>query len=262
MKINYSQYPNLMKKMMKDCGFDFTERDYNSFVEQALEDMDIPEEKDRYLREFRCFYSYYFKKAVKHYYINSVELCKFLDSSVRNPSLMELQNLLPEDEKCPVIAIHFPNEYSNKSLIVNPAPKIDESGNKIGYCCFAYDSENSWLMNEKNLGEYKSDFDTDYKRKIANFILGFAYYKHCFPEAIKYGFPENGKHPNHYREFNNITLSAVSDVIDNKKGVTPHFRNGYFRFLQAECFTKKRFQTVFVSETFVKGKALTVTDED
>ena len=94
-------------------------------------------------------------------------------------------------------------------------------------------------------------------RQAMNLLFGLCLYLACFPDAAKPGFPECAKHPAHYRGERCALVRAVPEVIHHN-GPTPHFRRGHFRTLRSECFRKKRWQVIFVSETFVKGTAVTV----
>jgi hypothetical protein len=82
----------------------------------------------------------------------------------------------------------------------------------------------------------------------------------CFPETLIDGLPVDLKHPSHHHHKDVFTLGISPKVRlgGTHDSPTPHFRIGHFRVLRSERFTHKRFQTVFVHETFVRGKASTV----
>lgn len=93
------------------------------------------------------------------------------------------------------------------------------------------------------------------------FLVGLGMYINCFPETVKDGVPEDLKHPSQHKSNNPVTIGIAKPVRAEKgEHASPcgHFRRGHFRTLRDKRYTKKRGQTVFVRETFVKGKAVTV----
>lgn len=90
-------------------------------------------------------------------------------------------------------------------------------------------------------------------------VFGLALYATCFPNAVREGFPDFAKHPAHYKGKHCSTIGLVPQIVEHD-GPSPHFRNGHYRLLQSERFTNKRWQIVFVRETFVQGKVKTVTE--
>lgn len=90
-------------------------------------------------------------------------------------------------------------------------------------------------------------------------LFGLAVYLNCFPAAVRDGFPEFAKHQTHYKGQRCAVIDAVAEIIE-REGPTPHFRKGHPRILRSERFTKKRWQVVWVGETFIKGKVKTVRE--
>lgn len=110
------------------------------------------------------------------------------------------------------------------------------------------------------IGQTREEFLSDGgNTEDLDLVFALALYVHCFPTALRDGFPESAKHPAHYRGENCASVCAVPEIVD-RDGPRPHFRHGHFRMLRDARFTRKRFQIIFVSETFVKGKVKTVTE--
>lgn len=96
----------------------------------------------------------------------------------------------------------------------------------------------------------------DYYGKL---FCGLAMYWSCFPETVKDGVPEDLKHTAYHNNPVNKTVSVSPEIFHgDHASPTAHFRKGHFRCLRSEKFKNKRFQVVFVHETFVNGKAKTV----
>lgn len=99
----------------------------------------------------------------------------------------------------------------------------------------------------------------DETKQAMNLLFGLCLYLACFPDALKPGFPECAKHPAHYKGRACALVRAVPQVLHHA-GPVPHFRRGHFRTLRSACFTRRRWQVIFVADTFVKGTAVTVED--
>jgi hypothetical protein len=82
-------------------------------------------------------------------------------------------------------------------------------------------------------------------------------YIKCFPDTVVPGVPTDVKHPNHYKKCQAKSVGMHHSLIV-RDGPSPHYRTYHVRYLESERFTVKRFTTVFVKGTFVKGKAKTV----
>ena len=83
-------------------------------------------------------------------------------------------------------------------------------------------------------------------------------YMNTFPQCVADGAPPILKEA--YAQRLEID-EKVSNIIKNstRRGImTPHSRRAYFKRLTSEFYTKKRGQTILVSETTVNGKAKTI----
>jgi hypothetical protein len=98
--------------------------------------------------------------------------------------------------------------------------------------------------------------------KVTKIVVGLGMYIDCFPDALKSGVPADLAHPSQFQHKNMFTVGIADKVRVAGSGThdspIPHMRKGYLKTLRAERFTKKRFQTIFVASTFVKGRAATV----
>lgn len=96
---------------------------------------------------------------------------------------------------------------------------------------------------------------------ITKLIVGLGMYAACFPEVIKPGPPTELKHPSQHQYRESVQVGVADEVFSaggTHESPVAHYRKGHFRVLRSERFTHKRFQAVFVRDTFVKGRALTV----
>ncbi len=112
---------------------------------------------------------------------------------------------------------------------------------------------------------YSIDYQIDSEETrmyFENLISGLGMYIDCFPEMLTDGVPEELKHPSHHQHKIKKTLCISPKIAEKREdgNITPHFRRGHFRVLMSPVFTHKQFQTIFISETFVKGKAATVQE--
>ena len=93
-------------------------------------------------------------------------------------------------------------------------------------------------------------------KMICNMFINYILYRSTFPEFIVDGLPEHKiVSPTAQR------INIPSDIFDSFEGDNvnlkdyknkmPHYRRGYFRVLQSEKFTNKRFKTVWVKPTFI-----------
>ncbi len=97
------------------------------------------------------------------------------------------------------------------------------------------------------------------ERKSVKLFFNTLLYMDCFPDSITNSPPDDVK--KQYAPYIKkcFTIKTDETLID-RSGVTPHFRRGHFRVLRSEVYKKKRYQTIFVHSSFVKGKAKTVLD--
>lgn len=93
----------------------------------------------------------------------------------------------------------------------------------------------------------------------AKLFVGLGMYLGCFPEMLKDGPPSKLKHPSAHAYDITQTIDISPQVMaGHHDSPTAHFRHGHFRLLKSEKFTHKRWQSIFVRDTFVAGKSKTV----
>ena len=283
MKITYSSFESKLRRQFKKAnkGVAFNKETCDSQIlecrDQLLSKCSIPKrelfkarlhnnklhkdyETDRILHQCILQRRYFFETHhIRHYFLNSHPLCEFLETSVKSPSAKELCNLMTEDADYCHICVHFPTSYMKYSALL----EIDKKYEKYYSMCamqFNPDADDNFIFFRAE-DSIDLDFSNQNNMKLVKIIFGLCYYIKCFPESVSEGFPENGKNPNHYRKFENFSVSPVKEIAENPHSVSPHFRNGHFRYLQSEKYKKKRFQVVFVRECFVGGEVKTVNDE-
>lgn len=107
----------------------------------------------------------------------------------------------------------------------------------------------------------KSDELSQLHAKIYRLGINILAYINCFPECVRDGVPQNIFSKSYDINSENITI-GISEKIKSSEGSglskIPHFRKGYFRHLNSDYFVNKKGTLIYISETMVKGKAITV----
>jgi hypothetical protein len=161
-----------------------------------------------------------------------------------------------------VIVLHFPTGIGFRSTAFMLCRVVTVSGQYgvLENASYQRAEEYDWSYTHFNIGGgIPCDHPQVRKGQIPLFV-GLSLYLSCFPETIINGLPSDLKHPSHHKHKDVFTV-GISEKVKlggTHDSPTPHFRVGHFRVLRSEKFTNKRFQTVFVHETFVKGTAKTV----
>jgi hypothetical protein len=164
-----------------------------------------------------------------------------------------------QEQDMKIIVCHFPCESGLRSTAFHLAMCLDNPGE---FSLVERPSYNrSAAFDWSNTKVFRDSIKTHHaKGSLVDFFLGLLLYRECFPETFLTGLPSDLQHPSHHQHKSIFTV-GVSDKVKlggTHDSPTPHFRCGHFRVLKSEKFTHKRFQTVFVHETFVKGQAKTV----
>lgn len=156
--------------------------------------------------------------------------------------------------------IHFVNrkhsifvsmQSSEKELSIFYDTSIGEKiklPNKI----YGYEQYQGWI---NALDKEKVITDEEiYSRQIINTIL----YMDAFQECVKEGPPPIICETTYKK----CTIITESDKLKEtySNGITPHMRRGHFRFLKSDVFKNKRWQTIYISPTMVKGTAKHVVE--
>lgn len=153
---------------------------------------------------------------------------------------------------------------------------IPYESNEKGYAfSFTYNPETkklvfTWLVGSKpgyiSVEDYKTlvkDNSESAQRVVEYFQLAVntLIYLNTFPECIEDGPPKNLKEEYTAANARNIIIAEKVDEMikaSSTRTVMSHPRRAYFKKLTSDFYTKKRGQTILVSETYVNGKAKTV----
>ena len=210
-------------------------------------------------------YSYHMMAALAlklgvHLFMPGIEFCEWLvecNPIVKSDHLKVVADLLCEyPGECGVL--HFPTSNHLPSVLfsINGIRSSKENlDNSVVTMVF---SKESGLRRTGVFADMK-DYPLHEKETwFARLISGLGLYWNCFPETIKDGIPEDLQHPAYHANKSNRTISVSSKIFGgDHASPTAHFRKGHFRCLRSERYKNKRFQVVFVHETFVGGKAKT-----
>ena len=148
------------------------------------------------------------------------------------------------------------------------------SGGNSPSCMFMKSEDSQIMVATDSSGKgaiyYVADKISDFDATIVNagcdqskiiacsmFIKGLSIYMNCCKGVLRDGVPDDLKHAPRFNNKNSKHL-RIHDDIAGGTSISPHFRNGHFRLLLSDRFTKKKGQIVFVHECFVKGHAVTV----
>lgn len=267
------------KELRKDCKINYKGMKFDEYMEGALaanlKDQGLSSEEINDLSriydigrsdEFadniiafvfgaQLFQQIYLKNDFSHIFIDSIELYTFLKSTELK-SVENLRDMLLDMGNKNIInrfgAIYYPDKTKKTffySIQDNFTGMYLTDGDIAGVVPFTSVAHFTRPIKDIPL------FNHEYTRMFFNFIL----YIDCFPDSILNSPPDDVK--KQYAPYISkcFTIKTDESLID-RAGVTPHFRRGHFRVLRSEVFKKKRFQTVFVRSSFVKGHAKTVLD--
>lgn len=265
MKRSYTVYSSVLNKLIKKAGL--TPEQYSGALTQIIKEGSDPEnaandyvtlvilEVEKDLRE---------GKAI-HLFLPDISFLNWLVGCV--PVLEnDHAGVLMESIGSEVICLHFPSD-SKKSSCVFTIPKLGhnpDGTNAEDYgCIFAAVSSG----NADNLASFSVRLNGEGSASEAalwyvRLVLGLGMYVSCFPEVVKAGPPEDIKHPAFHNHKTSRTIGLAEAITESHGSPSAHFRRGHFRVLRSEKFTKKRFQVVFVKETFVGGKAKTILEPE
>lgn len=110
--------------------------------------------------------------------------------------------------------------------------------------------------------DFISDNDPKEKepRDVFKFLLNIFLYIDAFPESIIDGAPPVVLDP-HERTGHRKIIGECDTIRElYTHGMSPHLRRGHFRFLKSDRYKNKRYQTVYVKPTMVKGHASHVVE--
>lgn len=275
----YTQFQSILKKVMKSCGI--------ATREEALEFLDrfwqktspdangisrwVIENIDGQIMQNQCM----------HIFVPSKEFCDWVVSCVGVLSVNHCEAFAEHFGGHQVYVLNFPTEtrlhsfgigvllkttHGAKIFITPSQGWVQSNGGKVETWAVDINGQSSL-----ELDDYIKEAATnvimpgyfahsDVPGWVCKLIIGIGMYCSCFPEAVKDGPPEDLKHPSHhqYESVKTIGISHQITLSGTHDSPVAHFRRGHFRVLRSDKFKHKRFQAVFVRETFVNGKAKTV----
>jgi len=108
------------------------------------------------------------------------------------------------------------------------------------------------IKNDHNLKLY------EYQRVILNLI----FYMNAYPENVVNGVPNRAIIDEDIVVANKkLTISQNTELFENLRK-SPHLRQGHLRTFISDYFTNKKGQTIWINPVFIKGEAITVTENE
>jgi hypothetical protein len=251
-------------------------------MKYSREKTELPPKKYRDMDHIRKM-----KKLIKkeHFFIENENVLDFVESShVRDDDMKAIQyvilnqipqnNLLssPSDETYTHdvwrVVFHLPNRKWYLSVCVNKHIMIGENYHYDVMHIDVTEYKNRFLpkIEINDSGAYYREEDGTSKRPInindypqVKIVLNSILYMDAFPESVKEGVPNLSVRLPHSNKAKTIAMSDSLRTVYSGN-IMPHMRRGHFRFLKSDHYKNKRFQTVYVKPTMVKGSASTLVD--
>lgn len=150
--------------------------------------------------------------------------------------------------------LHFPSRERDESILVRKG--------LISFASVNYGSEVFYIPKPEE-GELENHIEalSECQRWLIRFLFGFSLYIDAFPDTVVPAKIEDVRHLNHYKGVRHMVRQHPAIAEEARGAVSPHWRRGHFRVLESDKFVNKRFQTVYVRGTFVKGRAFEVLDD-
>ena len=183
----------------------------------------------------------------QHLYLSSDKVIDFLKNiKLKETDINKLCNYFSVYEKN-IIFIHLKNEKHSYAIFVR---------NNIIYIRPSFDNSKGESLEILRNPKYPElIFNILKKDGLLNLVINTFLYMDAFPEAVRQGPPPVRMPVGQVSGHNTIIgeSSAIKEMY--RHGITPHMRRGHFRFLQSDKFKKKRFQTIYIKPTMIKGYA-------
>ena len=208
-----------------------------------------------------------------HLYLPGKAFCDWLIAATSHTEYTTVVRLLermePGNQK-QVFVLHLPTQDNYPAVAIEVAAsgglvfRGDEQPRAV------FTSSNSWRPGDKgmtiNLGFTYHPGDTHPEHPemawLQRLLCGLGTYLDCFPEALRPGIPKDMANPGWRSPCPTFTINQADEIKLPQGGThaSPcgHLREGHFKTLRSEKYTKKRYQTIFVHGCFVNGKASTV----
>lgn len=201
----------------------------------------------------------------RHLFIQSKGFADWLVDCSERPSTEHLI-LMEELVKATTLVYHFPCGigWHSFSLTLPRSPETERCDQAIVLKVSrnAPKSDGGGFITRFRVDDKDYDLNqiSPLSWRAVRLAVSLAMYAVCFPEMVIPGVPNDLAHPSQHKSIVPITFEISAKVCPSGTHDSPcaHYRKGHFRVLRSEKFTHKRFQVVFVHDTFVKGKASTV----
>ena len=209
------------------------------------------------LWKFRRIRHYFLAPGVADFCVNAVkELSPDYSSTL--PQCPPVEGIDGVSTLQSGFALHFPATERNRSIICIPN-FLAAVNDFTAYQYYAAASDGDTVVVLQRACAVRAD-DPDMLR-LEKTVFGFSLYIDAFPEVIHAGDPGDIHTAAHYHGPH--TLIGRAPVVDEEErgALTPHWRRGHFHLLTHPRYTRKRFQSVYVSGCFVRGAALEVDND-
>lgn len=182
---------------------------------------------------------------------------KFLYENGLSKDVIHLYSKTQSNHVVYQFALHLPYESEGYAFSLS----LEENGNVELYFSFG---EIGGRMSDKFYSDVnkKRDENSLIHSKMFRLAINTIAYMKCFPDCVADGVPNNLFERSEDISAKNFTIQLSEKIKENEnlpKSKIPHFRKGHFRFLQSDYFANKKGQIIFVTDTMVKGKAITVS---
>ena len=230
--------------------------------------------------------SYFCTKGnYQNYFISDESVCDFLSNNeIKEKDFFKATSLIEdnleyspmpdevksgEDDKYIYFAIHMVDRKHSISGCFVDAQMYDAKKRKLMKHKMLYSlCGDTQIYNGADVSYVPMDDEKTFKRNAkvikdaehVRVLLNLFMYMDAFPESVIDGPPPVSMQSG-YRSKGNYIIGASKEIKDiYSYGMSPHLRRGHFRFLKSEVFKKKRYQTVYVKPTMVKGHASHVVE--
>lgn len=258
MKRAYTSFSPSIKQLTKRSGMSVEE------TIRAATKNDTPARAELLTWGFVVEYSVMIGKST-HFFLSDIGFCDWLVSCVPHLELhhaMVVKEFLHAGSGC----LHFPSNSKRTSMafdmisngILDGRKPKEFTENNDGMIVMMWSCGNSEDLFAGFAPLNETGNISPLGMWYAKLVVGLGMYMQCFPEAVKSGPPSDLKHPSHHKYETSLTIESSPKIYGTHDSPIAHFRRGHFRVLASERFTHKRFQTVFVRETFVAGTSKTV----
>ena len=200
-----------------------------------------------------------------HYFISSKEVMEFLKTTrIKDEDIEKIKYIITSIVPIQDISKNGTEQYDGVlhmleekySIIFTLTHNPEDKGMTLAYERGNPDGTEdiAWMPHESGNPEkqVKEKYDIENWRILLNMFL----YIDAFPDAIKKGPPPvNISKDKRYLSHTTIGCAKAIEGLFSGRSISAHLRRGHFRFLQSPRYKKKRYQTVYVHPSMVKGNA-------